>query len=84
MSSRRSHRSEGELAARAELRRRTRRVGLFYLVLSPIAAVAFALMFRVWFGVLCGALSLAIGLYFAFAYLPFAGWLRRREQSRSR
>jgi hypothetical protein len=53
-------------------------------VLSPIAAVAFALMFRVWFGVLCGALSLAIGLYFAFAYLPFAGWLRRREQSRSR
>jgi hypothetical protein len=29
-----------------------------------------------------GAVALAGGLYFAFAYVPFAAWLRRREQSR--
>lgn len=69
-------------AARAELRRRARRVGLFYVGLSLIVGVSFSLMFRVWFGVLCGALSLGLGLYIAFAYVPFAEWIRRWERSR--
>jgi hypothetical protein len=50
--------------------------------LSLIVGVSFSLLFRAWVGVLCGALSLALGLYYYFAYAPLAGWLRRREQSR--
>ena len=67
--------------ARAELRRRARRAGLFYAGLSLIVAVSFSLLFRVWAGVICGVLSLALGIYCAFAYAPLAGWLSRHERS---
>ena len=69
-------------APRTELRRRTRRVGLFYVASSPVVCAFFAVVARLTYGVLLGALWLALGLYTAFAYAPFAEWLRRREQSR--
>jgi hypothetical protein len=71
----------GMSANLTEARRRLRRLGLFCIGLSPIVGTSFALMFSVWFGVLCGVICLSLGVYWGFAYLPFAGWLRRREQS---
>jgi hypothetical protein len=65
---------------RAELRRRARRVGLSYAASSLVIGVLLGLS-RPWYGVMVGAVVLAGGLYLAFGYLPFAAWLRRREQS---
>lgn len=70
-------------AGRTALRRVSRRVGFFYLGLSPVAAA-----FGAWasstvtYGVVLGALFFALGLYTAFLYAPFAAWIRRWERSR--
>jgi hypothetical protein len=69
-------------AARIALRRRMRNVGLVYVMMSPVVGIFIAVLSRPTYGVLLGALELATGLYAAFAYAPFAEWLRRREQSR--
>jgi membrane associated rhomboid family serine protease len=74
---------EDELStARAELRRRTRRYGFVYIASSPVVGIFLAILSRPRYGVVVGALSLASGVYLAFAYASFAEWLRRREQSR--
>jgi hypothetical protein len=73
---------DGLHGARAELRRRTRRLGLIYVASSPIVAILIATLSRPIYGVLLGAAFLALGLYVRFAYTPFAEWLRRRELSR--
>jgi hypothetical protein len=73
---------DGPHAVRAELRRRTRRLGLVYFAASPLFGVVIALLSRPRYGVFLGAISLELGLFVRFAYLPLAGWLRRREQSR--
>lgn len=69
-------------APRLELRRRTRRLGLVYIASSPVVCVYFAVLARPMDGFLLGGLWFALGLSTAFAYAPFAEWLRRREQSR--
>jgi hypothetical protein len=66
----------------AELRRRTRRLGLVYFASSPLSGTLIAVLSRPRYGVFLGAIFLALGLYVRFAYLPFAAWLRRRELSR--
>jgi hypothetical protein len=66
----------------AELRRRTRRLGLVYFASSPLFGILIALLSRPRYGVFLGAIFLALGLYVRFAYLPCAAWLRRRELSR--
>jgi uncharacterized membrane-anchored protein len=72
---------DGDNTARAELLRRARRVGLSYAASSLVIGGLIGWLSRPWYGVMVGAVVLAGGLYFAFAYLPFAAWLRRREQS---
>lgn len=66
---------------REQFRRRSRRVGLIFICMSPVVAAVFGLLFRSGVGFLLGGLCLAVGLYTAVAYAPFAAWLRRREQS---
>jgi hypothetical protein len=73
---------DGVHTVRAELRRRTRRWALVYLASAPLFGISFAVLSRPRYGVFLGAMSLALGLYVRFAYLPFAAWLRRRELSR--
>jgi hypothetical protein len=73
---------EGLQTARAELRRRTRRLGLLYLCVAPIFGIVIAILSRPLYGLLLGAAFLELGLYVRFAYAPFADWLRRRELSR--
>jgi hypothetical protein len=68
--------------ARAELRRRTRRLGLVYVASSPLFGILIAVLSRPRYGVFLGAIFLELGLFVRFAYLPFAAWLRRRELSR--
>jgi hypothetical protein len=36
-----------------------------------------------WWGLLVGAVIVAVGAYAAFAYLPLARWIRQREERRS-
>ena len=72
----------GPHTVRAELRRRTRRAGHFYIAASPAFGIAVAVLSRPRYGVFLGAIFLALGLYVRFAYMPFAAWLRRRELSR--
>jgi hypothetical protein len=67
---------------RAELRRRTRRMGLVYIATSPLLGIVIGVLSRPRNGVFLGAIFLALGLYVRFAYLPYAAWLRRREVSR--
>ena len=73
---------DGLHTVRAELRRRTRRLGLVYFASSPLSGILIAILSRPRYGLFLGALFLALGLYVRFAYLPFAAWLRRRELSR--
>jgi hypothetical protein len=73
---------DGLHTVRAELRRRTRRMGLVYFAASPLSGILIADLSRPRYGVFLGAIFLALGLYVRFAYLPFAAWLRRRELSR--
>jgi hypothetical protein len=73
---------DGLPTVRAELRRRTRRLGLAYCVSSPLFGILIAVLSRPRYGVFIGAIFLELGLYVRFAYLPFAAWLRRRELSR--
>jgi hypothetical protein len=67
---------------RAQLRRRSRRGGLIFIAASPAIGVLFSVLFRPEVGILLGAICLAVGVYAAFAYVPFADWLRRREKPR--
>ena len=69
-------------SVRAELRRRTRRLGLLYLRSAPLLAILIGSLSRPRWGLVLGALFVALGLYVRFAYVPFAAWLRRRELSR--
>ena len=73
---------DGLHTVRAELRRRTRRLGLVYVASSPIFGSLIAVLSRPVYGVLSGAVFLALGLYVWLGYAPFARWLRRRELSR--
>ena len=73
---------DGLHTVRFELRRRTRRLALVYFASSPLFGVLIGLLSRPRYGVFIGAISLALGVYVRFAYLPFAAWLRRRELSR--
>jgi len=73
---------DGLHTVRAELGRRTRRLGVIYFASSPIFAILIAVLSRPRYGVFLGAIFLALGLYVRFAYLPFAAWLRRRELPR--
>jgi hypothetical protein len=73
---------DGLHAVRAELSRRTRRLGLVYFAASPLFGILIAVLSRPRYGVFLGALLLTLGLYVRFAYVPFAAWLRRRELSR--
>jgi hypothetical protein len=73
---------DGLHTVRAELRRRTRRLGLVSFASAPIFGILIALLSRPRYGVFLGAILLELGLYVRFAYLPFAAWLRRRELSR--
>jgi hypothetical protein len=73
---------DGLHPVRAELRRRTRRLGLFYVASSPLFGVLMAVLSQPRYGVFVGAIFLTLGLYVRFAYVPFAVWLRRRELSR--
>ena len=69
---------DGLHPVRAELSRRTRRLGLVYLASSPLFGIWIAVLSRPRYGVFLGAIFLALGLYVRFAYLPFAAWLRSR------
>jgi hypothetical protein len=73
---------DGLHPVRAELRRRTRRLGLVYLASSPLFGILIAVLSRPRYGVFLGAIFLELGLFVRFAYVPFAAWLRRRELSR--
>jgi hypothetical protein len=73
---------EARHPVRAELRRRTRRLGLLYLVSAPVFGILIGSLSRPRWGLALGALFLALGLYVLFAYVPFVAWLRRRELSR--
>jgi hypothetical protein len=73
---------DGLHTVRAELRLRTRRLGIVYFASSPLFGILIALLSRPGYGVALGAIFLALGLYVRFACLPFAAWLRRRELSR--
>jgi len=64
---------------RAELRRRTRRLGFVYFAAAPLFGISYAVLSRPRYGVFLGAIFLALGVYVRFAYLPLAAWLRRRE-----
>jgi hypothetical protein len=57
-------------------------MGLLYVVLSPLVGALIAVLSRPRYGIFLGGIFLALGVYVQFAYLPFAGWLRRRELSR--
>jgi hypothetical protein len=72
---------DGLDTARAELRRRTRRLARVYFASAPVSGILIATLSRPVDGVLLGACFLALGLYFRFGYAPFAEWLRRREQA---
>ena len=61
-----------------KIRLRVRRVGLCYGAVGGLIP----LLLHSWTGLLVGAMVLATGLYLAFAYLPFAAWIRRHERSR--
>jgi hypothetical protein len=63
---------------RATLSRRAHRLGLGFAGLGASVAVTF----WSWYGVFVGALVVAAGLYMAFAYLPLAASIRRREERR--
>lgn len=69
-------------SARVKLRHRARRIGLIFIVGSPAVGLVFGGLFRSEVGILLGVLCLTIGAYTAFAYAPFAEWIRRREKSR--
>jgi len=69
---------DGSNSARLELRRAMRRAGL----VQAIGGLLIASLFRSRYGILAGAVLLALGLYSAFGYVPLAAWIRRREQSR--
>jgi hypothetical protein len=73
---------DGVHTVRAELRRRTRRLGLVYFAASPLFGIVIGVLSRPRYGVFIGAMFLELGLFVRFAYLPFAAWLRRRELSR--
>jgi hypothetical protein len=73
---------DGVQTVRAELRHRTRRLGLVYIASSPLLGILIAVLSRPGYGIFLCAIFLALGLYVRFAYLPFAAWLRRRELSR--
>jgi hypothetical protein len=73
---------DGLHPVRAELRRRTRRLGLVYFASSPLFGILIAVLSRPRYGVFLGAIFLELGLFVRFAYVPFAAWLRRRELSR--
>jgi hypothetical protein len=73
---------DGLHTVRAELRRRTRRLGFVYFASSPLFGILIAFLSRPRYGVFLAAIFLALGLYVRFVYLPFAAWLRRRELSR--
>ncbi len=73
---------DGLHTVRAELRRRTRRLGLVYFALAPLFGILVAALSRPRYGVFLGVIFLALGLYVWFAYVLFAAWLRRRELSR--
>lgn len=69
---------DGRNSARHELRRRARRFGLIQVLSGGLIAWLFPSAY----GIMVGAVLLALGLYSAFGYLPLAAWIRRREQSR--
>jgi hypothetical protein len=49
---------------------RARRIGLSYAASSLVIGGLIGWLSRPWYGVMVGAVVLAGGLYFAFAYLP--------------
>jgi hypothetical protein len=67
---------------RAELRRRTRRLGVLYLLSAPVFGILIGVSTRPIWGLVLGALFVGLGLYVRFAFVPFAAWLRRRELAR--
>ena len=75
---------ENLIAAQRGPARRARRVGFVYIALSPIVGIVFGLLFTVMAGLVFALLCLAVGVYIAFAYAPFAAWIRRWEQARGR
>jgi hypothetical protein len=70
------------LTVRAELRRRTRRLGFLFFASSPLLGILIAVLSRPRYGFFLGGIFLALGFYVRLAYMPFAAWLRRRELSR--
>jgi hypothetical protein len=73
---------DGRLTVRAELRRRTRRLGFLYFAPSPLFGILIAVLSRPRYGFFLGGIFFVLGLYVRFAYMPLAAWLRRRELSR--
>jgi fatty acid desaturase len=63
---------------REAMRRRARRLGFAFVGLGAFTALIFWSLY----GALVGAVTVAGGLYMAFAYLPLAGWIRQLEERR--
>lgn len=71
-------------AADERFRRRARRIGFVFIASSPLFGIYFGLLGTVTAGLVSAAFCLVVGIYFAFAVVPFAAWIRRQEKSRGR
>jgi uncharacterized membrane protein len=75
-------RTEEEI--QAEARRRLRRWGFYCIALSPVVGIWFGALSTVFIGLASALVTVALGVYLGFGYMPFALRLRRWEQSRGR